>query len=96
MLAQTGGRSEGSPCTHLQPGNQKPFSEEGIYHTEHTQPALGSHKQSLPPEHTTHRCAIMASEMPLLLLLLLLTNDPVMAPHKLRISLSIIEQLMLV
>lgn len=29
-LAQTGGRSEGSPCTRLQPGNQEQFSEKGI------------------------------------------------------------------
>lgn len=36
-LAQTGGRSEGSPCTHLKPGNQKSFSEKSIYSTEQFQ-----------------------------------------------------------
>lgn len=29
--ARTGGRSEGSPCTHLQPGNRKSRSEESVY-----------------------------------------------------------------
>lgn len=46
-LAQTGGRSVGSPCKHLQPGKQKAFSETDIHYAKQFQ-----HLKSKGPQYT--------------------------------------------
>lgn len=47
-LAQTGGRIVGSPCTRLQPGKQKRFSEKGVYYAKRLQHL--KHKGTASPE----------------------------------------------